>query len=66
MLTKEQLSERAQLVRIHEANCNIQHPSPIELNFRVAILKKIALALDLREVRNVAITGPADARIVRR
>ncbi len=66
MLTKEQLQDRAQLVRIHEANCNIQHPIAIELNFRIAVLKKIALALELKELRNVGITGPADTRIVRR
>jgi hypothetical protein len=29
---KEQLQERAQLVRIHEANCNIEYPTPAEAN----------------------------------
>lgn len=42
MTTKEQLQERAQLVRIHEANCQIEHPGPLELNFRLAIMKKLA------------------------
>ena len=41
MTTKEQLQERAQLVRIHEANCEIEYPTRDEANFRVAIMKKI-------------------------
>src|SRR5216684_3249519 len=28
MLTKEQFQQRAQLVRLHEANCQIEFPSP--------------------------------------
>ena len=42
MLTKEQLQERTQLVRIHEANCNLEFPTPSEANFRVAIMEKLA------------------------
>ncbi len=50
-MTKEQLQERAQLVRIHEANCQIEHPSTIELAFRLAIMKKLALEYALKELR---------------
>ncbi len=50
-MTKEQLQERAQLVRIHEANCQIEHPTIIELAFRLAIMKKLALEYELKELR---------------
>ncbi len=59
MNTKEELQARAQLVRIHEANCQIEHPSPLELNFRIAILKRIAREYGLRELRAVTLEGPA-------
>ena len=59
MLTKEQLQERALLVRIHEANCSILFPTPLEQNFRVAIMKKLAGACDLKELRATTIAGPA-------
>jgi len=57
--SKEELQERAQLVRIHEANCAIEHPSPAELNFRLAIMKKIGEQFGLRELRSATIAGPA-------
>lgn len=55
---KEELQERAQLVRIHEANCQLEHPTPEEANFRLAIMKKIAERYSLRELRTTSITGP--------
>lgn len=57
-MTKEQLQERAQLVRIHEANCQIDYPTPIEANFRLAIMKQLGREFGLKEVRTAAITGP--------
>jgi len=59
MLSKEQLQERAQLVRIHEANCQIQHPTPEEANFRIAVMKLLGREFALKELRTAAITGPA-------
>ena len=59
MATKEQLQERAQLVRIHEANCQIQYPTRDEANFRLAIMKRIGLEFALRELRAATIDGPA-------
>lgn len=59
MKTKEELQELAQLVRIHEANCNVPYPTPQELNFRLAIAKKLAEAYGLKELRPATITGPA-------
>jgi hypothetical protein len=47
------------LVRIHEANCRLDFPSPEEQNFRIAIMKKIGVALALAEVRPSKINGPA-------
>lgn len=69
MLTKEQLQERAQLVRIHEANCNIQFPTPTEVNFRLAIMKKLGEEYRLKELRAATIDGPvptAPLRLARR
>lgn len=59
MPTKEELTERAQLVRIHEANCQLQFPTKDELNFRLAIMKQLGLAYNLRELRSKEISGPA-------
>jgi hypothetical protein len=56
--TKEDLQERAQLVRVHEANCDIEHPTPDELNFRLAIMKKLGECYSLKELRAKEITGP--------
>ena len=61
MLTKEQLQERAQLVRIHEANCHIEYPTRDEANFRLAIMKKLGLEFALKEVRTATIAGPVTA-----
>jgi hypothetical protein len=55
MLTKEQLQERSLLVRIHEGNCAIQFPSPPEAAFRLAIMKKLAESLALKELRPATI-----------
>ncbi len=54
-MTKEQLQERALLVRIHEANCNIPFPTPNELGFRIAIMKRLADGLSLKELRTATL-----------
>jgi hypothetical protein len=56
--TKEELTERAQLIRIHEANCKIDYPSADEINFRLAVMKKLGLTLGLKELRTAKIDGP--------
>jgi len=61
-LSKEQLQERAQLVRVWEAACKIEHPTPDELNFRIACAKQIGMAFGLRAMRAVQIAGPASAQ----
>jgi len=69
MKTKEQLQEMAQLVRIHEANCQIQYPTPLESNFRLAIMKKLATEYGLKELRAATLDGPTvtpPLRLVRR
>lgn len=58
IITKEELTARAQLVRIHEANCQIEHPTIEEANFRIAIMKKLGLEYGLRELRPAKIDGP--------
>jgi len=57
MITKEELQERAQLVRIHEANCQIEHPTDQELAFRMATMKAIARCHDYPELRKMTL-GP--------
>jgi hypothetical protein len=61
MKTKEELQERAQLVRALEACCNIEYPTPQEANFRLAIMKRLALDLDLKELKHATIDGPGCA-----
>ncbi len=61
MLTKEQLQARAQLIRIHEANCKIEYPTPEEANFRLAIMKQLGRDFGLRELRTATIAGPVVA-----
>ena len=56
--TKEELQLRAQLVRLHEANCQIDFPTPEEANFRIAVMKQLGREFGLKEVRSVAISGP--------
>ncbi len=58
MNTKEQHQHRAQLVRIHEANCEIEYPTPEEANFRLAIMKQLGREFSLKEVRTTAIAAP--------
>lgn len=60
-VTKEELQERAQLVRIHEANCRIEFPSPDEANFRIAIMKQLGSSYNLRELRMKTFAGPVTA-----
>jgi len=64
-LTKEQCAERAQLVRLYEASAGVDYPSVDELNFRIALMKRIGLSFGLREVQPLTITGPATAENLR-
>ena len=63
--TKEELQERAQLVRIHEANCRIEYPTRDEANFHIAIMKRIGLEFALRELRPAGLNGPVTANMPR-
>lgn len=58
MKSKEELQAMAQLVRIHEANCQLPFPTPEECNFRMAIMKKLAQELCLRELRASSLRAP--------
>lgn len=64
-MTKEQLQERAQLVRIHEANCQIEYPTRDEANFRLAIMKKIGLEFGLKQLRAASVDGPVAVTVER-
>lgn len=59
MKTKEELQERAQLIRALEASCAIPYPSPQEANFRIALMKRVAAEFGLKELRAAVIDGPA-------
>lgn len=48
----------AELVRIHEANCQLEFLSPEEQNFRIAMMKHLARRMGLAELRASTITGP--------
>jgi hypothetical protein len=48
----------AEIVRIHEANCQIDFAAADEQNFRIAIMKHIGRRLGLAELRGMALTGP--------
>lgn len=63
--SKEELQERAQLVRIFEASCDIEHPTDHELNFRLAVMKKIGSSFKLAEVKPLQITGPFKGNAVK-
>ncbi len=65
MTTKDQLQQRAHLVRIHEANCQIDYPTADEANFRIAIMKQLGREFGLREIRNAAVSGPVLTTAVR-
>jgi len=49
----------AEIVRLHEANCEIPFAGPEEQNFRIALMKYIGRRLGLAELRSVTLTGPA-------
>ena len=55
--TKEELTDRAQLVRIFEASCAIKFPTADEVAFRRSVMIKLGLGLGLKEVRNATIEG---------
>ncbi len=58
MISKEELIERAQILRAYEANCGIEHPTEDDLRFRLALDKKLALEWHLKDLRAMTITGP--------
>jgi hypothetical protein len=58
-ISKEELQERAQLVRLVEAACRIDFPTPDELNYRISLMKRVGVTFQLREMRQVSIAGPA-------
>ena len=47
----------AEIVRIHEANCNLEYASQEEQNFRQAMMRFIARKLSLAELKNSTVTG---------
>lgn len=48
----------SEIVRIHEANCQLEFLGPDEQNFRLAMMKHIARKLGLAELRGSTVTGP--------
>jgi hypothetical protein len=52
----------AEIVRIHEANCQLDFVGPEEQNFRVAMMKFIGRKLNLGELKKAEITGTGTGR----
>lgn len=50
--TKEVNTRRAQLVRLYEANCNIDHPTDNDLRMRDALANQLTLEFALTVARN--------------
>jgi hypothetical protein len=48
----------AEIVRIHEANCELEFASAEEQNFRLAMMKYIGRRLGLAELKGLALSGP--------
>jgi hypothetical protein len=48
---KEILQERAQLVRLYEANCSIPHPTDKDMLFRSALMNKLDGLYNLRSAQ---------------
>jgi len=61
-IDKEELTERAQLVRLYEASTGIDFPTPEESNFRRCLMIKLGLAFNMREVRDKQIAGPGNVQ----
>lgn len=59
--TKEELTERAQLIRAYEGSCQIKYPKPEDDAFRGALSKKIAQSFGLKELRTMTLLEPAPA-----
>lgn len=49
----------AEIVRIHEANCQLEFTDPMEQNFRIAMMKFIARKLNLPELKGSTFSGNA-------
>lgn len=52
---KDRHVERAQLIRAHEANCKIEHPTEEEQRFRVAVMRQLGVSFGLKSMRNVQV-----------
>ena len=60
--TKEELIERAQLVRLYEANTTIAVPSELDLRFRRALMCKLATEYGLPKARGNRPAAPPAGR----
>jgi hypothetical protein len=49
----------AEIVRIHEANCQLEFVDSQEQNFRIAMMKYIARRLNLADLKPSTISGAA-------
>ena len=58
--TKEELIERAQLVRLYEANTTIQVPSELDLRFRRSLMCKLATVYALPKTTRPGLSPAAN------
>lgn len=48
-LSKEQLTERAQLVAVFESSCSIEYPEPDQIEFRLGLMRRLGNYFTLRQ-----------------
>jgi hypothetical protein len=60
--TKEELIERAQIVRLYEANTTIAVPSELDLRFRRALMIKLATEYSLPKRKLAQTARPPAAK----
>lgn len=57
-ISKDVLQARAQLVRVYEANCGIEHPTDDDLKFRRTLSIAIGTEYGLAQFKNLQMPGP--------
>ena len=61
-ITKDILQARAQLVRVYEANCGIEHPTDDDLKFRRSVSIALGCEYGLAQFKNLPMPGPSPTK----
>ena len=57
--TEQAAKELAYIVRSFEASCKIEHPTTEERAFRVALMRRLGVGFNLRELRTMEVSASA-------